>query len=165
MGLPLEINNLPLCSPKSFQCHHITVLGDFKTTSRQTGSMKVPVNTMYSAYIWSCEHPLLVALPHNTFASNSCIRYIRRSGHCAQNVFLIPFLTPNWSQGRISKSLLCTDCSISEAAGDRGPSAVCCQTTASEPQSNKKRRHRPCVRRQYIGLISIKISVHRKQGL
>ena len=71
---------------------------------------KVPKNTMYSAYIWSCEHPLLVALPHNTFVSNSCIRYIRRSGHCDQNVFLIPFLTPTWSQGRISKSPLCTDC-------------------------------------------------------
>ena len=100
MGLPLEINNLPLCSPKSFECHHITVLGDFKTTSRQTGSMKVPKNTMYSAYIWSCEHPLLVALPHNTLSSNSCIRYIRRSGHCAQNVFLIPFLNPHLFPGK-----------------------------------------------------------------
>ena len=165
MGLPLEINNLPLCSPKSFQCHHITVLGDFKTTSRQTGSMKVPVNTMYSAYIWSCEHPLLVALPHNTLSSLVVLDKVAGLAIVLKTCFWSLSQPPLGPREGFPRARCAQTASISEAAGDRGPSAVCCQTTASEPQSNKKRRHRPCVRRQYIGLISIKISVHRKQGL
>ena len=109
-GLAIGDQQSSTMFPKKFSMSSYHSLGRFQNHKQTDGLYERFPRTLCIVHIWSCEHPLLVALPHNTLILLGCIRYIRRSGHCAQNVFLIPFLTPTWSQGRISRSLVCTDC-------------------------------------------------------